>query len=276
MLQLASPHLRLPRVLPHALERECSRIGRNVRIGRGAKLGVVSTPVGPLDPLSIVSSVSPFFFLSADVGVTISSGVSGWADQTGNGCNASQPTSGSQPTYSASDSDFGGRSSIIADGVDDYLDVAWNPPAPGTQPIWFFAVFLPIVWTSSTFLFAGSTGSNVISLFQTGVSPAMVQSNTTLRNSNNGAVVGVACRAQVFFSASAADHLKLGSSLVNVGTSAGNTDPNILRLFSRNGGSQSINAKLACIGAWAGEPMGPEKTSLDSWIATYYGPGVLL
>jgi len=238
-------------------------------------LGIVAASASPAAPLTLVTSVAPFVFFSADMGITLDTGVSAWADQSGNGFNASQATAGSQPLLVTGDADFGGRNSVLADGTDDFLDSAWDPPAPNAQPVWFFFVFKQVTWSASRFLWGGSTGASVLCLFQTGTEPSMKMGNTTLVNENAGATVGSAVRGQVYFSGSTSDYIKLGSSLVT-GASAGVNNATLLRLFSRNGSTQSINAKLACFGAWAGEPTADERAALDAWVTSYYGPTVVV
>jgi len=262
--------------LPHWMRRAHIINPRACNFGSLLPPGPIAAPsvaAGPADPLTIVTSVSPFLFLSADLGVTIGTGVSAWADQSGNGHDASQGTAASQPALVTGDVDFGGRNSILADGSNDFLDVTWNPPAPGTQPVWFFCAFNQITWGAAKFLFVGNTSASSLALAQAGATPAMVQQNTAAVNSNTGAGLGSPVRGQVYFSGSVSDYTKLGAVLVT-GASAGVVDPIIFRLFSRNGGTQSINAKLACLGAWVGEPSAGEKAALDAWITAYYGAGV--
>lgn len=51
-------------------------------------------------------------WLRADMGITIGTGVSAWADQSGNGNNFTQGTGSAQPTLNASDASFGGQASL--------------------------------------------------------------------------------------------------------------------------------------------------------------------
>lgn len=67
-----------------------------------------------LAPLSANLSL----WLRADLGITLNgSNVSAWADQSGNGNNVSQSTSGFQPAYNATDANYGGQSSITFNAV---------------------------------------------------------------------------------------------------------------------------------------------------------------
>jgi len=58
--------------------------------------GITQTVYAPFVPTSIPGCQ---LWLRADLGITISTGVSRWADQSGNGNHALQATSGQQPTY---------------------------------------------------------------------------------------------------------------------------------------------------------------------------------
>jgi hypothetical protein len=60
-------------------------------------------------------------WLRSDLGVTNSSGVSAWVDQTGTGNNGAQATSGSRPAVLTDGGDM--RAAINFDGVDDFIDV---------------------------------------------------------------------------------------------------------------------------------------------------------
>lgn len=229
---------------------------------------------GPLDPLSIVSSTSPFFFLSGDLGITIGTGVSAWGDQTGNGRNATQGTAAAQPAYSASDSDFGGRGALSGDGVDDMLTVAWDPPAPLTTNVWFFAVLLQRTYTAGEYIMAG--GNQILAIAQTPSTPAIRQLNTTAVNANNGATVGVAARVEALFSGSTSDYIKCGAAAITTGGNAGNSDATTFALFNRPGGTGYFDGKIACIGAWAGLPTVGERSALSAWVTAWYGGGVLV
>lgn len=228
-------------------------------------------PPGPLDPLSIITSKTPFFYLNADLGVTIGTGVSAWADQSGNGNNFTQATGGKQPAYNATDSNFGSRGSVTGDGSDDFISTTWNPPAPGTTPIWFFAVFRQIGYTNGVYIMAG--GNQILGIAQLGTSPQMKILNTTATTANGGAVIGTATRLEALFNNSTTDYLKLGSTSTT-GVNSGNGDGGSYTLFARNTGSGPSNSAIACVGAWNGEPTSGEKALLGAWVTSYYGSGV--
>lgn len=79
----------------------------------------VTQQVGKFNPLHIPDCA---LWLEADRGVTVTgSGVSLWADQSGNGRNATQGTDGARPTVVADG--IGGRPSLSFDATDDFLDL---------------------------------------------------------------------------------------------------------------------------------------------------------
>ena len=82
----------------------------------------------------------------AGQGVTISTGVSAWADQSGNGRNLSQATGSAQPSYSASDASFSNRPSISFDGSDDILS---KTGLSLSVPMHYFLVFVQDTWTDN-------------------------------------------------------------------------------------------------------------------------------
>ncbi len=76
------------------------------------------------------ASASPLVWLRADLGITIATGVSVWADQSGNGHDLAQATGSKQPTFRAS-SGPNSMPCVEGDGSNDFLQAtfAWNHPA---------------------------------------------------------------------------------------------------------------------------------------------------
>lgn len=82
------------------------------------------------------TSIKPVRAYRGDLGVTTVSGkVSLWADQSGNGNDASQSTAGLRPTFNASNVNFNGAPTVDWDGVDDTMVSVAASAQPNTVVI---------------------------------------------------------------------------------------------------------------------------------------------
>ena len=91
----------------------------------------------------------------ARVGVTnVAGACSAWADQSGNGWNASQGTAGARPAISST----GGFASLLFDGTSDFLNIAGITAAAGTKTV--YAVVNPSADASPRVLLGGATAYN--------------------------------------------------------------------------------------------------------------------
>jgi hypothetical protein len=234
-------------------------------------------PLGPTDPLSIITSKSPFFFLSADLGITeaggAGTGVSAWADQSGQGKSATQISSApARPAWNSS----GGPNSrgiVTFNGTNNWMEfTSWDPPAPGTTPIWFFWVCKPVSWSSGANLYSGS--STAILRCRMGTTTGKIgASNGTLGQELTNFTVGSWFRGENLFSNSTSDYIKVGSTSTTLpGTNTGSTNPGsgVFRLCT-DVVTRFGNIAWGCFGAWNGEPTSAEKTALSTWVTRYYG-----
>jgi hypothetical protein len=233
----------------------------------GEKWGIQS--LSPLSPLSLVSSVSPNFFVSADVGAAGTL----WSDQSGNARDFTQSLgSNFEPTIVPNS--LNGKGTILFDGVDDFYQSAYVPPAPGTTPSWYFIIFRPITATTSATIL-GSNNTNRFRLYW---------ANTTLMASFNGGtqLSGAVTannwyRGALFFNNDLTDYRRIGSLTVS-GSNAGNNVGNVGTYLGaiNAAGAVPANVSIACVGSWAGQPTPEEQASLDLWVQSYYGPSVQL
>ena len=98
-------------------------------------------------------------WLRSDLGITLGTGVSAWADQSGNGHNVTQGTGSKQPTYNAT----GGPNNlpyVKGDGISQFLTGAWTLNQP-------FERFMVAIWNSpwsagNEQMSSGGTSSAVI------------------------------------------------------------------------------------------------------------------
>lgn len=229
---------------------------------------------GPTDPLTIITSVPWAVYLVGDLGITLGTGVSAWADQSGNGNDATQATGIMQPAFNASG--LNGRGTLGFDGSNDHLVFSsLDLPAPGTTPIWIWTVFRQDAWISGDSLYGA--GASVVRCRKMGVTPQLRPSNASDGPLNAGAVVASWCRLENLFTNSTSDYLKLASTTAT-GSNCGNNDPasGAFVLGSHVTGSSFADSTHAAFGICLGNPSGAEKTALDAWVAAYYGAGVLL
>lgn len=226
----------------------------------------------PIEPLRIVDSKSPVFFFSGDLGVTIGTGVSAWADQSGNGRNATQATGGNQPAYSATG--LNSKGVITFDGTDDHINIAYIPPAPATTPSWYWIVFNPLVGATGATFFASNNTSRH-RFYWASTTTTSINCANAVDNSSTTAATWY--RAEVFFNNSTTDYKKIGVNKVtgnDAGNNAGATNFTIGAINTTP--TSPSNVSIACFGCWAGEPTANEKTALDMWVQRYYGGSVII
>lgn len=73
------------------------------------------------DPLTILGA-NLFAWWRADTGITIDTGISDWADKSGNDHNLVQGTTSAQPTFVAADSNWNNQPSVSFDGGTDNMN----------------------------------------------------------------------------------------------------------------------------------------------------------
>ncbi len=241
----------------------------------GALSAITSVPASATDPLTIITSTTPWFYLVGDLGITIGTGISLWEDQSAANADASQGTGSAQPARNAAA--LNGHDTVLFDGGSDVLNFAsLDLMAPGTQNIWFWAVFRQVTWTTNDSLYGGNS-TTVTRLRQGGAgTPVLGATNGTTGPDNTGAIVNTWTRLEHLFKNTTGDYVKLASTTVT-GTNTGNTNPaaNAFCLGAHStvaGGAG--NTEWAAFGAWKAEPTSPEKSELDSWVTSFFGASV--
>ena len=183
--------------------------------------GVAGPPPPPTTPLTILGA-NTLQWCRGDLGVTIGTGVSAWADQSGNGFDYAHATGAAQPAFGATDGP-NGTPALTFDGVDDsLLAPGLTLAAPGTTPTWIWMVFKQITWLNTRRLFAATSSSNTHTVFHNGASPTLAAFNGVTANNNAEAAVGTWVAAQFYYSSSVGDFIRVNDNLPVTGTSAGN------------------------------------------------------
>lgn len=225
-------------------------------------------PIGPNDVLGAAGTI--IGFITAELGITIATGVSAWATQLGSAVfDHVQGTAGAQPAFSAADATIWGRATVTGDGTSDFMTNTWDPPTPGTTPAWFRFVFKPITFAANRRLVGG------LGVIQAG---AVNQMRCT--NGTNGGLVAAALgtwsRAEALFNNSTTDYLKIGST-TSTGTNFGNTNvaANAVQLFaggSTNFGNYALRKWMIC----NAEPTALQKAILDGMDNYLYNGNITL
>jgi len=241
------------------------------RFNRGRIATAAPAAAAPVTPLTILGSLA--WWVRADLGITIGTGVSAWADQSGNAVNFTQGTGASQPTLVASA--INGKPAVQFDGVDDRMNATFARVAPGTQPFYLWLVMKQIAWTAGVRII-GDFVVNGCFLLQNSASPQIAQFNAATANSGGGATVGSYFRVESQFSNSTSDYIKKGSTNTT-GANAGNgAGGGTWQLGARGDSAGSpANVEIAEAFLFLGTPTAQNRTDLDAYCTARYGAGLV-
>lgn len=218
-------------------------------------LGWVGVSGAGLKLHTIISSVTVLQSVQSDFGITIGTGVSAWADQSGAGKDYAQATGGKQPAYAAAA--LNGFPTVTFDGVSDNMTSALNLGTPGTTPTYVCGVAKQITWNSARRLFGGTSGGSSIILFQTTGTPQILQFNTNTVNSCSPSL-GTWCFFECYFSNTTGDFNHWGSTFTT-GANAGNSAAGTGREIGSAAGTNFSNVAFAWLCYCNGLP--PERST---------------
>ncbi len=225
----------------------------------------------PATPLTILGNLA--WWIRADLGVTIATGVSAWNDQSGNGVNFTQGSGTKQPSFAASA--INGQPAITGDGSNDSLNATFARVAPGTQPFYLWLVMKQVSWTTSDSICGDFTVNGCI-LFQLSSSPNLGMFNASSVNANNGNSIGSFSRIESQFTNSTSDYIKVGSTSVT-GANAGNqAGGGTFQMFCRGDDSTRFgNITIAEAFCFLGTPTSQNRIDLDAYCTSRYGSGLV-
>jgi len=223
---------------------------------------------GGVTPLTILGSLVRQW-CRADLGVTIGTGASALADQSGNTKNYTQGTAAFQPAVTASDATLSGLQTISFDGSNDTL-VSALAMAP---PYFVFCVFKVRTWVNVTHVY-GDNVADAARLFMSGASPTLTQRNGVSSNSSNGGTVGSWVRSRDSVTNATTDYLKVGAAANVTGVAAGAGSGAALALGSTQGGffgAIDFREIIVC----SSEPNAGQLASMDAYFAAQSGSIIL-
>ena len=220
-------------------------------------------------PLTIITSVPVYNWLRADLGVTIGTGVSAWADQSANAQSYTQGTGANQPTRNASDATLGNQATITGDGVNDQLN---NAAAVVPASFWLCLVVKQISWTINCRICESLSGTSKANIYQGSGTPGLQFREDALQTTaNNGATIGAWKRVTAQESNATTDGILIGSTFVG-GSALGRTaTSNQYTLFGAWAGSLTANVAIAEMILTNGIPNSTEKTNIDAYLLARYG-----
>jgi len=240
------------------------------RFNRG-RVAVQSSPATPpTTPLTILGSLA--WWYRADLGITLGTGVSAWADQSGNGVNLAQATGAAQPAFIASA--INGQPAVRADGVDDVLSATWARAAPGTQPFYLWAVLKQLSWTSGRCVMGDHPTGCVIQQ-AIGLNPNLTQFNGASTNNNTGAPIGTYVRGEWLFNNTVSSYQKLGAIVVTGGNPLNNAGRGTWQLGALGNGTNFGNIEFAEAFCFLGTPSAANRADLDGYCTGRYGAGLV-
>jgi hypothetical protein len=229
------------------------------------KWGIVETT-----PLNILGSLA--WWLRADQGITLATGVSQWSDLSGNGVTFSQGTGTNQPSFVSNA--INGRPAVRGDGVNDLLNATFPRSAPGTQPFFVWLIYKGVTFTNGDYILGDLSGAGMV---VRQLSPdAISVTNGAGIPSNSGIPTGSYGRIEILAQNSSGDYLKCSSSSTtgsNIGNSAG---AGTLQLFSSGASASPANVEIAEAFWFRGIPSTYQKAYLDAYAYLRYGPTLLI
>ncbi len=243
------------------------------RFNRGRIASAVAAASASIPPVTILGSAA--WAVRADLGITIGTGVSAWADQSGNHVDFTQGTGSAQPAFSASA--INGQPSVLGDGTNDKLTATMARVAPGTQPFYLWFLMRQVSWTLNDQIY--NDGSAV--LFQGAVTPNLRINNAINSTENTAATIGSFKFIEAYFSNSIADYLQVGATAVT-GVSAGNGVGTGSVILFGAAASAFSNTEICEAGCFLGTPTGAgglagggQRAAMAQYMSDRYGATVL-
>ena len=239
---------------------------------RRAPVGGAAGAAAPSTPLTIISSVPVLAWFRGDLGITIATGVAAWANQQAGQptFDMNQGTGGLQPSFNAT----GGPNStpiVTGAGVSPFLLSPYTPVAPATTNLFFWLIFRRDVASIGNEAIVTASGAST--------NRFSVRHSTGNVGAINGTALTVAMaatvwrRAEVNWTGSVADYLKIGSTQNGPGVTMGNNAATgALSMFATSTGVLPGASSIAELVITQGAPT--ELAALNTYCDTRYGAGL--
>lgn len=234
---------------------------------------VTNNTVARWDDILYIFGGTPHWFLSGDNGVTHTSNVvSNWNDSTAANKDATPNSGPGSPIYNATG--LNGHGTVeFTKASGHYLEFdTWDPPAPGTTPIYFHGVFKPKSYTSGDNLYSCSS-TTILRCRMSATSNTIGAANPTA-----GPVVTFTpgnwyIHEQLFDNAN--DYTRVGNQTSTpAGTTGNNNGGNGTFRINTDAATRFGDIDWAYLIALPFNPTGAQKTRAAAWVTAYYGGSV--
>lgn len=214
--------------------------------------------------LDVVSSANVVGSLQADLGITLATGVNGWASQIGGTTlDATQGTGGNQPAYDTTHALFWGRPAVTGDGSNDYLNTSWDIPATGTSPTYQRVVASRASWGTNLRL------TNGLSI-RGGAASETIRAIANVLGSDIAMANGAAYRIELLCNNSASDYMKVGSTQVTENLGSANPAAGAYALLATTTGTFASTYSISKLLALNVGPSALQRALLDGIDRVYY------
>jgi hypothetical protein len=219
-----------------------------------------------------VTANLPLAVYDGDLGITLGTGVSAWADQSGQGDsnrNALQATAINQPSYTAIDADFNGHGSIQGGDGKCLKTLSFIMP----QPLTIYCICKFGNLSSTEILFDNLTGNTsriVLQAFNT--NNINLYAGTSLTSTANSPNINSikAVISSIANGGSSSIFVNNSSSAV-VSGNAGAANLDGLTLLANYPGNVNLKGKLAYIAIYPGVHTTAQRTAAMTELATRFG-----
>lgn len=224
-------------------------------------------------------------WLRADQVVKTGALIDQWTDLSGSGHHMAGTTT-RRPTSITSSADFNnqpivrfvGETEITAERDELIASPTWARPAPGTSPLWVWAVIRAYGPTlgASRMLIADATANAYQVIRASTTNPDLTMRNGSTVNANANAPDATTCAMEWYFANSLSfDYQKLRSLSVT-GQNAGNTAGTNFQMSRNQAGNAWAWYDIAeLIQYQGGRPTLTQLSQLDAYAVNRYGSGIL-
>ena len=216
--------------------------------------------VAPINPIALTNLRAWF---KSDVGTTIATGVSAWADQSGNGNNLVQATGSLQPALTSNA--INGLPALTFDGADDTMTVAFALVQPATV----FFVMRPITLVGTRTYVDGGAVADTMAVAQAQLTPNRLRmtAGSVLTGATGIAAGSPGLVTAIFNGASSSLNSTDDAGITgNAGAGAGAG----LTVGSQFGGTLPVNAQIAEVIVMAAVATAGERAGIRSYIQQRY------